>query len=122
MAQALYAVIVRPVLRAVQRMSPHSTPYFAPACPQPSAHAHNLPSCNAPAGEAATGDLLANGAAARACLTTLARLSHWRQQAGSASEGALPLAAWAAAMHNLEDDSRCDSHQAASGRAKTNGA
>ena len=53
------------------------------------------------------GDLLANGPAARSCLTTLARLSHWRQPAGAAAEGALPLAAWAAAAQSTDDDTWC---------------
>ena len=52
------------------------------------------------------GDLLVNGAAARCVLTTLARLSHWRQPPGLAAEGALPLAAWAAALQGIEDDTR----------------
>ena len=52
-------------------------------------------------------DLLANGAAARGSLTTLARLSHWRQPAGlAAANGALPLAAWAASLQDVEDNTR----------------
>ncbi len=95
------------LLHAVQR----NPPMFFLLCPNIralGACGHDRPSCNALAGDAATSDLLANGTAARACLTTLARLSHWRQPAGLASEGTLPLAAWAAAMHSSEDDIRCD--------------
>ena len=54
-------------------------------------------------------DLLANGPAARSSLTTLGRLSHWRQPAGVGpfDEGALPMAAWAAAVLGGVHDVRC---------------
>ncbi len=55
------------------------------------------------------GDLLANGPAARSSLTALGRLSHWRQPAGLRvyDDGALPIAAWAAAAVGAAHDLRC---------------